>query len=66
MVIAAVLMSSITCDRSTSAGFNFLARKRARHEIEAEQGSLWVTGTEKGGNQCKVDGWQGQAALTLD
>lgn len=55
MVIAAVLMSSITCDCSTSLGFNFLAREKARHEIKADQGSVRVTGMERGANQCQAD-----------
>lgn len=65
MVIAAVLMSSITCDHSTSTGFNFLAGERAGHEITAERGTLQVTGTERGANQCRGGGWRGLAELTL-
>lgn len=36
-------MSSITCDRSTSTAFNSWSG-RARHEINAERGSLQVMG----------------------
>lgn len=47
---------------TAAQGLPLISRpERARHEIKAERGSLWVTGTERGANQ-----WQGRAELTLN
>lgn len=65
MVIAAVLMSSITCDRSTSAGFNFLAGERARHEIKAER-RVTVGDGEEERSQSMPGRWLSLVELTLN